>query len=71
MTDITSEYLADLDDTIEDEMEVEDFAMAAAREASVMLLELLIANHGRRTHMYFSASPFRDRPATSPANGRL
>jgi hypothetical protein len=49
MTYITSEYLADLDDTIEDEMEVEDFAMAAAREASAMLLELLIANHGRRT----------------------
>ena len=48
MTYITSEDLADLDDTIEDEMQVEEFAMAAAREASAMLLELLVTNHGRR-----------------------
>jgi hypothetical protein len=48
MTDITSEYLEDLDDTIEDEIELEEFATAAAREASNMLLELLIAHHGRR-----------------------
>ena len=34
MAYITSEDLADLDDTIEDEMQVEEFATAAAREAS-------------------------------------
>ena len=49
MTYITSEDLADLDDTIEDEMQVEEFAMAAAREASAMLLELLVTHHGRRS----------------------
>ena len=48
MTYITSEDLADLDDTIEDEMQVDAFARAAAREASAMLLDLLIAHHGRR-----------------------
>ena len=48
MTDISSEDLADLDDTIEDEMQVDAFARAAAREASAMLLELLIAHHGRQ-----------------------
>ena len=30
------------DDTIEDEIQLEEFAMAAAREASAMLLELLV-----------------------------
>ena len=40
MTDITSEDLAHLDDTIEDEMQVDAFAKAAAREASAMLLDL-------------------------------
>ena len=49
MTDITSEDLADLDDTIEDEMQVDAFARAAAREASAMLLDLLVTHHGRRT----------------------
>jgi hypothetical protein len=49
MTYIPSEDLADLDDTIEDEMQVEEFAMAAAREASAMLLELLVTNHGPRS----------------------
>ena len=49
MTDITSDDLVDLDETIEDEIEVEEFAMAAAREASAMLLDLLIAHHGRRS----------------------
>ena len=49
MTDITSEYLEDLDDTIEDEIELEEFATAAAREASNMLLELLIAHHDRHS----------------------
>jgi hypothetical protein len=48
MTYITGEDLADLDDTIEDEMQVDAFARAAAREASAMLLELLIAHHGHR-----------------------
>jgi hypothetical protein len=48
MTYITSEDLADLDDTIEDEMQVDAFARAAAREASAMLLELLVTHHGRR-----------------------
>ena len=49
MTYITSEDLADLDDTIEDEMQVDAFARAAAREASAMLLDLLVTHHGRRT----------------------
>jgi hypothetical protein len=49
MTYITSEELADLDDTIEDEIELEEFATAAARAASKMLLDLLIAHHGRRS----------------------
>ena len=49
MTYITSEDSADLDDTIEDEMQVEEFAMATAREASAMLLELLVTHHGRRS----------------------
>ena len=49
MTEITIEYLEDLDDTIEDEIELEEFATAAAREASAMLLELLVTNHGRRS----------------------
>ena len=48
MTYITSEDLADLDETIDDEMEVEEFAMAAAREASAMLLDLLTTHHGDR-----------------------
>ena len=48
MTYITSEDLADLDDTIEDEMQVDAFARAAAREASAMLLELLNAHHGHQ-----------------------
>ena len=49
MTYITSEDLADLDDTIEDELEVVDgYARAAAREASAMLLELLVTHHGAR-----------------------
>src|SRR3954471_2155000 len=48
MTYITGEDLADLDDTIEDEMQVDAFARAAAREASAMLLELLVTHHGRR-----------------------
>jgi len=46
MTYITSEDLADLDETIDDE--VEEFAMAAAREASAMLLDLLTTHHGNR-----------------------
>ena len=49
MTYITSEELADLDDTIEDEIELEEFATAAARAASKMLLDLLIVHHGRRS----------------------
>jgi hypothetical protein len=49
MTYITSEELADLDDTIEDEIELEEFATAAAREASAMLFELLVTHHGRRS----------------------
>ena len=48
MTDITGEYLEDLDDTIEDEIEIDGYARAAAREASAMLLELLVAHHGPR-----------------------
>ena len=35
-----------LDDTIEDEIEVDEFSRVAAREASNMLLNLLIAHHG-------------------------
>ena len=46
MTYITSEDLADLDDTIEDEMEVDGYARAAARAASAKLLALLITHHG-------------------------
>jgi hypothetical protein len=34
MTEMTSEDRDDLDDTIEDEIEVDEFARAAAREAS-------------------------------------
>ena len=48
MTKMTSEDRDDLDDTIEDEIEVDEFARAAAREASAMLLELLVTHHGRR-----------------------
>ena len=48
MTEMTSEDRDELDDTIEDEMQVDAFARAAAREASAMLLDLLIAHHGRR-----------------------
>ena len=59
MTYITSEDLADLDDTIEDEMQVEEFAMAAAREASAMLLDLLIAHHGRRSRLDGRSLPNR------------
>ena len=64
MTYITSEDLADLDDTIEDEMEVEEFAMAAAREASAMLLELLSHTTGTRRRV-LSVRRFR------PAGGGL
>ena len=46
MTDGPGEYLEDLDDTIEDEIEVDEFSRVAAREASNMLLNLLIAHHG-------------------------
>jgi hypothetical protein len=49
MTENTSKYLEDLDDTIEDELEVDEFARAAAREASAMLLDLLTAHHGSRS----------------------
>ena len=48
MTYITSEYLEDLDDTIEDEIQDDGYARAAAREASAMLLELLVAHHRDR-----------------------
>jgi hypothetical protein len=49
MTEMTSEDRDDLDDTIDDEFEVDEFARAAAREASKMLLDLLLAHHGRRS----------------------
>ena len=48
MTEITSEDREDFNDTIDDEIEFDEF-VKAARVGSKMLLDLLMAHHGGRS----------------------
>ena len=61
MTEIISEDREDLHDTIDDEIEFDEFAKAA-RVGTKMLLDLLMAHHGAAR-----ASDFAPRPQPAPA----
>jgi hypothetical protein len=61
MPEIISEDREDLNDTIDDEIEFDEFAKAA-RVGTKMLLDLLMAHHGTAR-----ASDFAPRPQPAPA----